>query len=373
MVGGAASAQDWNLDWGGFMNQHVAFTSVDVGGALTPAIGVAAPDYDGIDVHSNTEIIFSPSVTLDNGMTFGINVQFEGNNNFSVDESYMTISSDTMGRVEIGSENSAGYKMMVGAPGVVSMAINSPSISSYIPFSAAGIGNSFRQGGLSTYTEVAGNNDVRRISYYTPSFNGLTVGVSYARDGVTNAGNSFAFDSKRARLSDVFDIGVGYSQSFGSVDVDLAARWGTGSYASWVGAAPVINGPSDPETWGIGAQFGFGAFTVGGSYAVNDNGALFGAGDQEGWDFGVTYDAAGPWAFELSTFQGEFDNGLGVTKDEYQAYRLGASRDLGPGVDWDIYAVMVEADAGNAIGAFGPGVGTEIEGTTIGTAINLSF
>ena len=345
-----ATAQEWDLNWGGYMNQHVAYA--DVSGT---ALGAA--DFDGIGFHSTTEIIFSPSITLDNGITFGINVQFEGENGGGgidgIDETYMTISGDTLGRIVIGSENSAGYTSMVAAPGVTSMYINSPSISAFIPFSAAYPG-AFRTAGLSAYTEVGGNNDVDRISYFTPSFNGLTVGVSYARN---NGGNAVGNHNNNtaATLNDIFDIGLNYSQTFGSTSVTVGARYGT--------ADSTLVGVSDPDTWGIGMQIGFGDFTVGGHYAENDNGVAGGAGDSSGWSFGGTYDAAGPWAFEALTFQGKTDVGGGVDAD-YEAYRIGASRDLGPGVDWDIYAVFVDADNGGA---------ADIDGTVLGTAINLSF
>ncbi|MEO1139253.1 MAG: porin [Pseudomonadota bacterium] len=350
-----ASAQDWNLDWGGFFNQHVGYADVS-GTAIIPGA-----DLDGITVHTNAEIIFTPSITLDNGLTFGINVQMEalnaGGGVDGIDESYMSISGDSFGRLDIGYENSAGYKMMVGAPGVTSMFINSPSISTYVPFSGVLPAN-FRQAAISSYTEVAGNNDVARITYYTPSFSGFTAGISYAPTGAFNAQNSFGIN-RNAVLSDIFDIGVNYSQSFGATDLTLAARWGTGDAA--VGAG------SDPETWGVGFNIGFSGITVGGSYAENDNGAVGGVNDQEGWSFGVTYDAAGPWSFEALTYQGEYNNtGTGGADESYEAYRIGASRDLGPGVDWDIYVAYVEAeDDGTA--------GTDLEGTVLGTAINLSF
>ena len=78
------------------------------------------------------------------------------------------------------------------------MFINSPSLSSFLPFTAAGVGGAaggsiaFRDSMHSAYTEVGGNNDVNRISYYTPNFSGLTVGISYAASSPTNAGNNFS-------------------------------------------------------------------------------------------------------------------------------------------------------------------------------------
>ena len=350
-----AAAQEWNMDWGGYMNQHVAFGDIDS--------SVSAVDFEGddLDIHSNSEIHFTPSITLDNGMTFGINVQFEAENTgFSeVDETYMSISSDTLGRIDLGSENSAGYKMMVGAPGVTTMWINSPSTSSFIPFTGTGTAIGFRQAALSSYTEVAGNNDVQRITYYTPDFNGFTLGLSYAPTGAVNAANSFSVN-KDAVLNDIFDIGVNYSQSFGNTDLTLAARYGEGD-------APAVPGLDDPETWGIGFQIGFNNLTVGGSYNENDNGLPLGIGDQQGWSFGATYNAAGPWAFEALTYQGQVDDWSVLGQDlDREAYRIGASRDIGPGVSWDIYVIYEERDDDAT-------PGTDVEGTLIGTAINLSF
>lgn len=373
-----ASAAEWNLDWGGFFNQHLAIGDISIG---DPSLAGTDFDGEGLDLHTNAEIIFTPSITLDNGMTFGVNIQMEGNNGFSIDESYMSISSDTFGRLDVGSENSAGYKLSTGAPSVHSMFVNSPSISAFIPFTgvdsgtaATGLGTPlvalpFRQAGLSSFTEVQGNNDVQRITYYTPSFNGLTVGVSYAREGSVNAGNSFSVDTNTV-ISDIFDIGVNYSQSFGTTDVTFSARYG-------VGDAPVTAAAAgDPETWGVGLSVGFSGFTIGGSYGENDNneivagGTAGGFGDSEGWSLGVAYDAPGPWEFSLETYQSETDNvlagGVVVGKTDREAYALAASRDLGPGVNWDIYLIYEERDSNQT--AF-----TDVEGTVLGTAINLSF
>jgi predicted porin len=372
-----ATAQDWNLDWGGFMNTHVAFGDISTPLADIAAIGVGGNDWEGegLDIHQTGEIIFTPSVTLDNGMTFGINVQFEAQNTAvaEIDESYISISSDTFGQLDVGAENSAGYKLMTGAPSVTSMFINSPSTSAFIPYTGVDALTGtltalpFRQAGLSSFIEVAGNNDVNRITYYTPDFSGLTVGISYAPTGVVNVASSFSVN-KNLVLSDIFDIGVNYSGSFGTTDVTLAARWGTGDTPS------VAAGASDPEAWGVGASVTFGAITVGGSYTENDNDETLvtgtGFGDSEGWSFGVVYDAAGPWAFEFLTYQSETNTAAAGAATIFdvnrEAYKIGASRTLGPGVDWDIY--IVHEDRDDDVTLF-----NDVEGTILGTAINLSF
>ena len=345
-----ASAQEWDVSWGGFAG--TGFGYADVGGTLN-----VGSDRDGIDVFQTSEIIFTPSVTLDNGLTFGMNIQLEsfGSVGDQIDESYMTISGDSLGTITIGSENSEGYRMMVGAPVVTSMWINSPSVSAFIPFSLAlTAGNGFRTAMISSYTEVGTspqNNDAERISYRTPSFNGFQVGVSYARDGFQDNFSAATDTNVIGTLNDIFDIGVSYSGSFGGTDLTLAGRWGQGD---------VTGAAGDAETWGIGINVGFGGVTVGGSYTENDNPGT--ALDVSGWSLGASFDTAGPWSFALSTYQGESD--APGSMEEYQAYKLGASRDLGPGVDLDIYAIQLEAQ--------NP-AGMDIDGTVIGTQINLSF
>lgn len=346
------AAQEWDVSVGGFMKQHIGIRDVST-------TNLGNPDFDGVQFHSSSEIIFTPSITLDNGLTFGARVDVEGENKNpdgnEIDESFMFISSDTLGKIEVGSTNSVGYKLSVGAPAVGGMAINSPSISTFIPFSNAYFGG-FRQAGLSSYTEVAGNNDVQRLNYFTPSFNGLTLGVSYAPTGELTARNNFG--DPKTKLHDIFDIGANYDQTFGTTSVTLSARYGTGSRPS---GAP----GSDPSTWAVGAQVGFGDFTIGGSYAENDNGQS-GLGNSTGWSLGGTYDVAGPWALEAVTYQGRAKDSFG-DKGKYEAYRVGATRDMGPGVNWDVYVAHVKADDGAAVGKL------KMKGTVLGTGINLSF
>jgi hypothetical protein len=391
-----ASAQQWDLDWGGFANTHIGAADVD---SDQPG------DFDGVDVFTNSEIIFSPNVTLDNGLTFGFSVQLEALNTSAssrIDESYVTIEGDNLGRIVLGSENSAGYALMgsVYTPGGTTMAINSRSTSAFVPVTGS---TGFRQAAQSSLTEVGGNNDVQRISYFTPSFNGLTVGVSYAADGDTNAENNFAPD-RDSGLKDIFDIGVGYQQSFGGVDLGLAARWGTGDRNGSAGttatsvltpggdvsaaalaaiasgaefndvngngivdAGDTVGGSAgtpggDPTTWAVGGTLGVNAFTFGATYAENDNDSG-GPGDQEGYSFGVDYDLVGPWSIGAQMYYGE--EKTTNNDNEYETYLVGATRDLGAGVSWDVYYYYMETKNGLN--------GNKIEGNVIATAINLSF
>jgi hypothetical protein len=354
-----AAAQQWDLAWGGFANTHIGAS--DIGGS-----GADGSDFDGVNVYTNSEVIFSPSVTLDNGLTFGFSVQMEalngGGGQDGIDESYVTIEGDMLGKIVLGSENSAGYALMgsVYTPGVDTMAVNSRSTSAFVPVTGS---TGFRQAGLSSLTEVAGNNDVQRISYFTPSFNGLTVGVSYAPSSAGNASNNAPVDFDAAGdITDIFDIGVGYQQSFGTVDLGFAARWGTGNSN--------LSVRDDPTTWAVGGTLGVSAFTFGATYSENDNGfangeniGLTGTGDQQGYSIGASYDIVGPWSVGGELYRGEEETSGGDNR--YEAYKVAASRDLGAGVSWNVYYYYMETKNGVT--------GDKIDGNVIATAINLSF
>lgn len=369
-IAAPVSAQEWDMDWGGFHNSHVGYVDVD-----NTNVNVGS-DFDGVDTYTNAEIHFTPSVTLDNGLTFGINVQYEAKSNggATVDESFMSISSDTMGRIDIGNENSAGYKLSVAAPQVKGgIGINSPSLSGFVPISNGQGGNLpwlFRDSGISSYSEVLANNDVPRITYYTPSFNGLTIGVSYAASSNTgggsgvNAGNNFGVN-RNVGVNDIFDIGASYSQSFNGVDVNVGGRYGTADSA--------VAGTSDPTVWNLGGTLGYAGFTFGGGYGENRNGGLR-EFDSNGWSLGATYDIAGPWSVGLDTYQGEYKGGNGTNdKADYEAYQLVASRSLGSGVTWAVYGVYTQGTVNSDLGGTFGNANSEVEAYVLATSVSLSF
>ncbi len=337
------AAQEWDVRVGGFFSGGLAYA--DVSGPL-----VTGRNLNGVDMFQSAEIFFLPSITLDNGLTFGVNIQLEGNTSGDqIDESFLTISSDTLGTITLGNENSEGYRMSSGAPTVTNMWINSPSISGYIPFSLALTGGpTFRTTLISSFAEVGANNDAARLSYRTPDFNGFQVGVSYARDGRQDS-NASVDTGVLGVQSDIFDIGASYSGSFGAVDVSVSGRYGRAD----------VSGAGHNDVWGLGGSLGFGGFTVGGAYGANSN-AL--AQDTAGWSLGASYDAAGPWSFAVSTYQGKATNA--GDQSEYQAYKLGAARNLGPGVKLDIFAIKASAENPVNVG---------VHGYTVGTLLNLSF
>jgi len=349
-----ASAAEWEVKVGGYMEQFVAYANSDVSGG---------GGFDGIDSKQDSEIHFLPTITLDNGLTIGADVQLEGfTSSDQIDESSMFIDG-SFGRVVLGSEASAGYLMFYAAPDVTFLNVNSGSTTAFIPYSGTTVGADIFLGTLgTTYLENVLNDNAQRFTYFSPRFGGFQLGVSYARDTLQDTNAQINTDGT---THDLFDVGANYVQSFGDFNVALAGRWGTA-------AAP---GPN-PDIWGVGLNLGYGGFTVGGSYAEQND-----AGIQDGrsYDAGVSY-YTGPWGFSLTYFNGKNVDDENPTNpfgndEKLQQYLIGVSYSLAEGVTLNAFGAYVdfEEDNGDAGGDVAAAPGDDVYGYIIGTGIKVEF
>lgn len=351
----SASAAEWEMKVGGYMEQHVAYASSDVS-------TVANLDQDGVDVKQDAEIHFKPSITLDNGIKIGVDIQLEGNTSGdTIDESFLFING-SFGQVLLGNENSAGYKMTYGAPDVTFMNVNSGSLPNYIPFSGAvggvNTGDDIYRGTLgSTFLENARNNDAARITYFSPRFAGFQLGVSYARDA---GDDSNAQVDCNAATCDFFDVGANYVNSFGGFDVAISGRYGIASGA----------GANDPTVFGAGLNLGVAGVTIGGSFAEQND-----AGNRDGqvYDVGVSY-KTGPWGFSFTYMNGsnvDDENAAAGADEELQQFLLGVTYSLAKGVKIGAFGAYVDFDEDLSDG--GGGTGDDVDGFVIGTGIKVNF
>ncbi|MEL6197818.1 MAG: porin [Pseudomonadota bacterium] len=388
-----ASAAEWDLRWGGFMTQQFGFASTDIDIA-NEEVDDDLADFDGVDVLSDAEIIFRPSITLDNGIQFGLQVQLEGNTSGDqIDESFLFVDG-SFGRVLLGSENSAGYLMTVIAPTVSVNGHSSGSITSFVPYSGGitladgtdvEVGDNVFRGTLgTTLLENVGsaNNDSQRLTYFTPRFFGLQGGFSYARDFEQD-------DSAQVNLAgaygDIIDIGLNYTNSFGGIDVAASGRWGI------VATTPDDDDPTtinqdeteSPMVYGFGLNVGFAGVTVGGSFAEQNNAP---GEDGTSWDVGIAYET-GPWGFSFSYFNGEnqdnefltsADPVLASATEEVDLFVVGVNYALAQGVDLNLFGAYVDFDEEftstdiGTISAGDPG-GDDVDGFVVAGAIALSF
>jgi len=166
----ASAAEKISAKVGGYMEQWIGYTSVDDG---------TTRDVDGFDIKSDSEIHFTGSTTLDNGIEFGVNVQLEANSNSGdqIDESYLIVKG-SFGEINLGDENSAMYKMHY-SPTDYGIGLNSGDQVDWASVNGSGItsGGYFRAPYGSTYVEPNRANDSTKLTYYTPRFSGFQLGA----------------------------------------------------------------------------------------------------------------------------------------------------------------------------------------------------
>lgn len=311
-AGVAQAADPLEIKVGGFMNQWFGYSSNDI------------DNVQKFDQWSNAEIHFKGKTKLDNGISVGLDVQLEANSTGDqIDESYAWLESD-FGKLIIGSENDAAYLAYVGAPnfgvplydGDLDQLIVNPTGSSLdrVVFGTTNI-------------TPAGDNDGQKITYLTPRWNGVQLGVSYLPDIDPTGGDRNALVLDTASYHDGFSVGLNYKDNFSGVDLVSAVGY---QFA----AAPEGTASDDFNAWTAGLNLGFGGFTLGGSYADVMDGAAVGATSTAGqaYDIGLGYEV-GALGFSVTYFHGEMDGDVFATADdENNSYTAAIRYDLGKGV-----------------------------------------
>jgi hypothetical protein len=317
-VPSAIAAEKMKLKVGGYMEQWVGFTSQDDG---------TDQDYSGISTVSDGEIHFKGSTKLDNGIKVGVNVQLEAQQGGDqIDEQYMEVSGG-FGKIIIGDENSAMYKMHY-APSDYGIGINSGDVNNWnnpiqdAEGDAISKAGGFRAPFGATYIEPDAINDAAKLTYFTPRVSGFQLGMSYAPDG---AQDNNSVPNRDAVNSDYVMVGANFVQKMGGMSVGISGGYGTVTDAAAGGV--------EPEATSFGIKLGMGGISAGVSYA---NFSDHGSKDQDGINAGVAY-SSGPMGVSLAYYHGEKDgnNGSAATLDgqaERDVIHLSAKYAMGPGV-----------------------------------------
>ena len=267
---------------------------------------VQSPNQKKYVFNNLTRVHVTATAKAENGVVYGANVgltpnaaQSNGYSNGKNEKTYVFIESSA-GRVELGSNFGASRLLKVDA-GTIASATGGASIGNwtnyvYWPRSAAyneaGVVSPNAQGYYTPnsdgFTEnqmssVESNESVMKITWLSPRYSGLQLGVSFAPD-INNLGsdkvyyeiqqdeNSGALSNKWnsfVRLKNVFNIALNYTHTHEDMNLVLSAFYDT---------AKVVNGAtgSTQETpsstlnkansYGFGAAVSKGEFSVAASY-----------------------------------------------------------------------------------------------------------
>ena len=347
----ARADESIRLTLGGYMNQYFGLGAHD---------SDRDTDYNATGLYSDGEVWFLGETTLDNGLTFGANVQLEafgasrrGGNRDVIDEDFAYISG-RFGRVNLGSENSAAYLMQYDAPRV-GVPINSGWLSAFVPDDRANTGGGgFRTPRVSTNLDW--NNDENVITYFTPRFAGFQIGATYAPT-VSGSGDGANFPVQADRDTEFHNglaLGVNYQNSLGGFDLALAGglRYAAAPDNTDGPARQLFGQNDDLWQYSAGLNVGFSGVTLGGSFGIEDSGR---STDGYAFDVGASY-RRGPWALGATYFMSEVEgrianpSGPGFVAapgdDELKAVALGTSYAVGPGITASASILYVEWASG---------------------------
>ncbi len=322
----AAGEEGVQLELGGYYNTYFGFGAIDEGTTEPRDFGYAG-------LYAEGEVHFHGKTTLDNGITFGVQIELEAfQAGDQIDENYAFVEGN-FGRVVIGGENTAALMLQVAAPRV-GMPINTGWITNFIP-PLPGSTAAKRTPALSTFLDIGDDN--HGITYYTPRIAGFQLAGSWVPtpatsfNGTGDGRNSPVFADQETEIHDVLSVGANYMETFGDFNVAVAGGFSTA-------AGPDSLTPAEDERiyqYSTGLVVGYAGFKLGGSFALEDSERLSSAGQSvDGWsyDVGASY-STGPWSAGVIWFQSEVEGLPGVPgEDELSAFEVGVAYAVGPGI-----------------------------------------
>ncbi len=361
VAGGVAQAAEEpiSVGLGGYYRAAMAFISQD------DSDGQLADNDHSNALAQDIEIAVTGSTTLDNGITVGFNAMIEGNTvsaseSSALDERFIFFRG-SFGMARIGATESARQEMTNFAPnGAWNFGVNTPFFQFPNPGNASGIFN------VRTYNDGLGNEDSIKLLYFTPTFNGARLAVSYAPDDDEFGQYGQNVKDVVGELQNQWSVSGEFAHDFGDFNVRVATGY-EGYTVERCGATAGITCNSDPASLHVGGTISFSGVSIGGGWLDGDqvaHNATGGEMEREDFDIGVSY-----WTsqYGVGLLYGSADIDMtDNTTDELDIFALNGTYILGPGID-----VEAQVDFGEYDDATAGGLDNDWTNLMIGTALNF--
>ena len=373
--------------------------TVTVGGSARFEMAFFSDDHRSTtdrEAQMESEIHVRAKGTAENGMEYGATVQLKASTDdrAAADEVTLWVESK-WGRVELGDQDGAADAMAYYAPKVgFGQAVDS-EFKDYVDASSRPqIG-----------PKALDSGDDTKITYYTPRFSGIQVGVSYAPEldngenilresrsdmaivsgnrangnqaganadlldyvmpatdslaggNLENASRGKAHDFFKKSFEDFIEVGANYVTKFDDVSVAMAGGY-THAEQKSVGENDEDRHPIN--AWHLGAQLGWNGWSLGGSYVNNhksgqlknhDNGLHeLKTEDRNAWNIGLAY-KTGPWGVGLNYISEDL-GGRTRGSGEYHAFGIGTVYTIAPGMTIAADAVSFKRKFGESGSGF---------------------
>lgn len=293
-TGAQAEGGKINLSLGGYYNGLMAFTDLDA-------------DDRSYKFGSDSEIHFKGDMTLDNGMIVGFKteLELEDGSGDDVDEVYIYFKGG-FGKVVFGQQDGVGDTFAVNSTHALKRTMNNDTKNDAL--------------GLVSITTVnETSSDYTKITYMTPAFSGLKLGLSFTPEGERNMRGFTNADENpgdATEIDEIVEFGGVYVRKIEDVDFKMSATY------------VIANDDGlnyDRKEWNIGAKAAVNQFTFGGSYRDSEGFAVRGMANRDmvlaplatgheytAYEGGVSYET-GPWLVSVQYAQHEGENAAGTT------------------------------------------------------------
>ena len=344
----AFAADPIKLELGGFMRHYIGMSNHDEVAAGQTTAGPSARAVK-LQQTSNSEVFFRGATTLDNGLSVSVDIQRESDKSTTNrnDVSSMTVSSDTMGALSLGSTGHAGDDFAVRVPNAGNFGWTDTD-----KYGAVATSTADSAGFSPSSMDIGdfGGND-GKLKYVTPTFSGVTAYVSYS---VGEGANSelTAGTVNRNTANDGYTYGVAYEGEMGGASV-----------------AADLTHANISTTWDvnhIGVNVGMSGFTVGGGYSdFSDTQTGSNANDGKSWELGVAYET-GPYTLSAGYMVANNTGTATAGDNEDTRWNLAATYDMGAGVALTADYFNSEADAEGAASTTKTSISGVIAGIEVG-------
>jgi predicted porin len=342
LLSGVAFADTPKVTIGGYENFEAGFISDDLNSAAnahgannttTGSNGGARHDA----FRSDTQLDFKIDGKADSGLGYGGEVDLLADTSsdiqdrgFNASKTFIYLSGN-WGRFEMGSNVGADGTMKTDAASIARATGGINGDWNYfanagtqflaqaaLPLQYGNPYSNFNNG----YDDFTGNHrdeNLDKITYYTPRFAGLQVGVSFLPDE-TNRGqgtgpdignNPNPYGPDRGyygyESQNIFTGGINYDNKFGDVGLTLS---GTGEWGK-----AEVQGFDDLKAWATGAKLSWMGWSIAGSYGDWGSSDTLKTDHSENthyWDAGIAYEY-GPFGASLTYLDGQYDCGNGST------------------------------------------------------------
>ncbi len=312
---------------------------------------------------------------FDYGGVIELNAQIDStdaeNSGETADRVYIFAENDGFGRVEMGGNSGASQTLEIDASNIARATggvegnwwhyvdINGVSSTSGTDIDAETF---IIQPNLVAAELDQRTSDASKITYYTPRFSGVQLGVSYTNDtGDLGTANSLSLRSG-SNYENVWSGGINFEQDFDGVEVGVAAVGETGEQES-----STLN---DLNAYSVGAKVGTAGFSVAGNYSdLGDSGLSTTATNDEQtlWTAGAAYEN-GPYGVSVTYLNSERPNATtAANNNELSNVVVGADYQLAPGLTPYVEAAFFELDDGHTTAR------TDNDGSVVLLGAELAF